>query len=138
MSEYEIIKVNGLETRTWTLHPEYGYGCAECCNGDRCDEDCTAKYKRSNCPHCGGSGWIKKESVEKVKTYPIGGYAPGNYQCQCCKCGNKFVGDKRAVECEPCAIKDKEAFDALSPEEQDEIVKRNVELVNNLLKNWNQ
>lgn len=37
--------------------------------------------------------------------YPIGGYAPGNYQCTCCICGNKFMGDKRAVQCEPCATK---------------------------------
>lgn len=38
------------------------------------------------------------------KKYPIGGYAPGNYTCKCCICGNTFRGDKRAVQCEPCAI----------------------------------
>lgn len=36
--------------------------------------------------------------------YPIGGYAPGNYTCKCCICGNTFRGDKRAVQCKPCAI----------------------------------
>lgn len=37
--------------------------------------------------------------------YPIGGYAPGNYTCKCTTCGERFMGDKRAVQCEPCAIK---------------------------------
>ena len=67
--------------------------------------------------------------------FPIGGYAPGNYHCTCCKCGSKFTGDKRAVECESCAMKDKEAFDALSLEEQTELVKRNAEILNSLLNN---
>lgn len=64
----EIIISNGLETRVWTYHPTYGYGCAECCNGDRCDEDCDAKYRRPNCPHCGGSGWIKKDDASTPPT----------------------------------------------------------------------
>ena len=36
--------------------------------------------------------------------YPIGGYAPGHYICKCCNCQEEFTGDKRAVQCEPCAI----------------------------------
>jgi hypothetical protein len=36
--------------------------------------------------------------------YPIGGYAPGNYMCSCSTCKKEFIGDKRAVQCEPCAI----------------------------------
>jgi hypothetical protein len=39
------------------------------------------------------------------KNYPIGGYAPGNYHCICAICNTKFQGDKRAVQCEPCATK---------------------------------
>lgn len=54
------------------------------------------------------------------KKYPIGGYAPGSYQCKCCTCGNSFIGEKRAVQCEPCAVKGKEAYDALSEEEKQE------------------
>lgn len=41
---------------------------------------------------------------EEPKQYPIGGYAPGNYTCKCVTCEKKFVGDKRAVQCESCAI----------------------------------
>lgn len=41
---------------------------------------------------------------EKHKQYPIGGYAPGNYYCTCASCKTMFQGDKRAVQCEPCAI----------------------------------
>ena len=36
--------------------------------------------------------------------YPIGGYAPGNYQCRCLNCKEYFQGDKLSVQCEPCAI----------------------------------
>jgi hypothetical protein len=36
--------------------------------------------------------------------YPIGGYAPGYYGCTCVTCKTEFMGDKRAVQCEPCAI----------------------------------
>ena len=43
---------------------------------------------------------IPKEEVK----YPIGGYAPGYYGCTCVTCKTEFMGDKRAVQCEPCAI----------------------------------
>lgn len=39
----------------------------------------------------------------KIK-YPIGGYAPGNYQNNCITCEEDFIGDKLAVQCEACAI----------------------------------
>ena len=59
----EKINAYGLETRVFTKHPKYGYGCAECCNGDRCDGDCDSKYERSKCPHCKSRGWIPEELV---------------------------------------------------------------------------
>lgn len=40
-----------------------------------------------------------------AKEYPIGGYAPGNYMCNCTTCKAEFFGDKLAVQCESCAIK---------------------------------
>jgi hypothetical protein len=40
----------------------------------------------------------------KKPKYPIGGYAEGNYMCNCSTCKKQFMGDKRAVQCEPCAI----------------------------------
>jgi len=36
--------------------------------------------------------------------YPIGGYAPGNYSNECVNCKESFIGDKLALQCEPCAI----------------------------------
>jgi hypothetical protein len=42
---------------------------------------------------------------EEPKQYPIGGYAPGYYGCICVTCKTEFTGDKRALQCEPCAIK---------------------------------
>ena len=42
---------------------------------------------------------------EDHKQYPIGGFAPGNYwHKECVTCKRIFTGDKRAVQCEPCAI----------------------------------
>lgn len=40
-----------------------------------------------------------------MREYPIGGYAPGSYQHICVTCDNLFLGDKRAVQCETCAVK---------------------------------
>lgn len=40
------------------------------------------------------------------KKYPIGGYAPGNYRRLCYTCKVGFDGDKRAIQCEPCAVAD--------------------------------
>lgn len=70
------------------------------------------------------------------KKYPIGGYAPGNYHCHCATCGCGFEGDKRACQCEPCALNDKAKFDALSPEEQDELMKRNAEAIKEAFSNF--
>ena len=46
---------------------------------------------------------IATERHEKNK-YPIGGFAPGNYYNRCVTCKKDFIGDKKAVQCEPCAI----------------------------------
>lgn len=72
------------------------------------------------------------------KKYPVGGYAPGNYSCHCATCGNSFRGDKRAVQCEPCAVADKEKFDAMSPEEQGELMKRNAEIINSTIEKFSK
>lgn len=61
------------------------------------------------------------------KKYPIGGYAPGNYWCHCSSCGCKFTGDKRATQCEPCAIEGDNWFKSLSPEKQKEHLLKGVE-----------
>lgn len=34
----------------------------------------------------------------------VGSFAPGNYLCLCIKCGITFDGDKRALNCLPCAV----------------------------------
>lgn len=52
----------------------------------------------------------------KKNKYPIGGYTPGNYSCHCTICKEKFQGDKRAVQCEPCA--EKMVNETINPEVQ--------------------
>jgi hypothetical protein len=47
---------------------------------------------------------LAKMWADAMPKYPIGGYAPGLYSCVCVSCEKEFMGDKRAVQCEPCAI----------------------------------
>lgn len=37
------------------------------------------------------------------RKWPLFGYAPGGYMCNCLRCGDQFTGDKRAWHCLPCA-----------------------------------
>lgn len=43
----------------------------------------------------------KQNSEQELLQY---GYAPGNYQCYCARCGGDFIGDKRATGCKSCAM----------------------------------
>lgn len=38
--------------------------------------------------------------------YPMGAYAPGSYLHSCINCKEKFIGDKRSVQCACCALKE--------------------------------
>lgn len=40
-------------------------------------------------------------SVTDLRNY---GYAPGSYECLCSDCDMKFIGDKQAFRCLPCAL----------------------------------
>ena len=40
----------------------------------------------------------------ETNTYPIGGFEPGLYNCKCLDCDNHFIGNKRSVQCEVCAL----------------------------------
>jgi hypothetical protein len=40
-----------MSARTW----DEGKRCAECCNGDRCDD--LSHHDRATCPHCKATGW---------------------------------------------------------------------------------
>ena len=46
--------------RTW----DGGKRCAECCNGDRCDDP--THYDRQLCPHCKGTGWALWSEVGRA------------------------------------------------------------------------
>jgi hypothetical protein len=51
---------------------------------------------------------LSDEQLAKIRTsgvYPIVGYAPGRYQGKCSTCERIYTGDKRSVQCFPCAIK---------------------------------
>lgn len=52
----------------------------------------------------------------KEKEYPIGGFAPGNYWNKCRSCNVRFMGDKRANQCEPCAEKEQRELEEMSKE----------------------
>jgi hypothetical protein len=47
----------------------------------------------------------KNAATHREPTWPLAGYAPGNYLGRCVRCDGRFVDmDKRAVHCLPCAI----------------------------------
>lgn len=52
------------------------------------------------------------------KKYPIASYAPGSYQCKCADCGVIFLGDKRAIQCEPCATEAIQEYESLTPKQK--------------------
>lgn len=80
-------------------------------------EDMVSAYFSNDIAKCDVDGnWINDDCYEEIEEefkYPIGGYAPGNYMCNCSTCEKQFIGDKRAVQCEPCAIEmtKKETFE---------------------------
>lgn len=51
---------------------------------------------------------LTREAFERQAAWPqerVHGWAPGNYSCTCGDCGIHYVGDKRSVQCYPCAAK---------------------------------
>jgi len=48
-------------------------------------------------------------TIEGDKRPPYKGWAGGNYQCECLKCGEGFIGDKRCITCADCAYDTKSA-----------------------------
>lgn len=61
-----IIVMNGKDVLAWSFDQiDRKFGCAECCTGDRCDDDCK-KINRKNCPYCKGTGWIPEKEIEAV------------------------------------------------------------------------
>jgi hypothetical protein len=45
------------------------------------------------------------ERVGGLTDWPLLGYAPGSYFCKCHECKEQFDGDKRAIQCLPCAVR---------------------------------
>ena len=73
------------------------------------EEDRVSAYFSNDIAKCDKDGcWINNDRYEDIviepTQSPIGGFAPGSYWCNCVTCKDKFIGDKRAVQCEPCAI----------------------------------
>jgi len=56
--------------------------------------------------------WWDDQNHANKKEWPdkrVNGWAPGNYTCTCADCGVRYLGDKRSVQCYPCASKIKPA-----------------------------
>ena len=80
----------------------------------------------------------KKETIQdnNEPVYPIGGYAPGEYFCICSTCNEKYIGARRSFQCLACGTKSKAEWDALTPGQQEERLKRNVEIYNEFIKTY--
>jgi len=112
----------------WNNCPALKDSCCYSLNSNRygcfnppTDHNVDVNKAERNCKTCGDSGlycvyipngqggckvWFKSkaESKPEVKEV-IGGFAEGNYSCKCINCGDIFQGNKRAVQCKPCALK---------------------------------
>jgi hypothetical protein len=56
---------------------------------------------------------------EEPKQYPMGSFASGNYwHKECVTCKKEFMGDKRAVQCESCAIELTKQFTQKEPKQE--------------------
>lgn len=64
--------------------------------------------------------------MAKRRGFPLSGYAPGNYMNICCDCKEQFEGDKRAIQCLPCAA---ESVNRVIESLHDRLTKREQELV---------
>ena len=105
------------ECRNWTKREKDGWGCAECCNRDRCDEDCDATYYRPKCPFCKGKGWFKEQPLfaflikEESPAVPLSAtvqedawtelltdlsYVETDYQNDCHSVSHKYAREERA------------------------------------------
>ncbi|MEQ9091811.1 MAG: hypothetical protein RIE52_12015 [Balneola sp.] len=51
---------------------------------------------------------------------PKNGWAKGTYHCTCGKCGDDFMGDKRAVRCADCAYCSEAGCCPFNDNEEDE------------------
>lgn len=51
----------------------------------------------------------------------------GNYGNTCCQCKKPFTGHKRRPICKVCKTINEEEFNKLSPQEQEDVIKRNLE-----------
>ncbi len=52
----------------------------------------------------------------------IGAYIPGAVKKKCVRCQRKYYGGEGSLECKPCAQEAKEWFDALSADQQQEVI----------------
>lgn len=68
------------------------------------------------------------------KRYPVMGYAPGGYQCECRLCKTFFFGDRYAHTCEPCADAAQAEWDSLTTEQQHARINENHRILQELLK----
>lgn len=46
----------------------------------------------------------------------VGGWAPGNYNPKCTKCGRTYFGDKRSFNCYPCAKNEIDTYTSITSE----------------------
>ena len=47
--------------------------------------------------------WLEDYKIDKRPFIQGKGWGPGNYTCNCCKCGANYLGEKRSIECADCA-----------------------------------
>jgi len=68
----------GETIKVWTYIVDSGYGCDNCCNGDRCED--RTHIAREDCTHCQGMGWILDDAVNMQVTQRLGRRTQENHK----------------------------------------------------------
>lgn len=54
--------------------------------------------------------------LNSAQNFRLFNFATGSYNCTCIYCKNSFIGDKRAMQCLSCAIKQAESINQINQE----------------------
>jgi hypothetical protein len=62
------------------------------------------------------NSFIIEYGLNSVQNFRLFNFATGSYNCTCIYCKSNFIGDKRAMQCLSCAIKQAESYNVINQE----------------------
>lgn len=62
------------------------------------------------------NSFIIEYGLNSARNFRLFNFATGSYNCKCIYCKNSFIGDKRAMQCLSCAIKQAKSYSMVNQE----------------------